>query len=160
MGNCMTSAPESPTTLTVANLADHVGREVGVSDWLNVDQPLIDDFARVTGDRQWIHVDAGRARQTPFGGTIAHGFLTLSLLPQLLADGFHVEGASAAMNYGLNRLRFPSVLPSGSRIRARTRLAGTDSPSAGGLLATYEVTVEREGGERPVLVAELLVLYR
>lgn len=150
----------SPPVLTMATLVDHVGHEVGLSDWLTVDQPLIDAFANVTGDRQWIHVDPERARQTPFGGTIAHGFLTLSLLPQLLADGFRVEGAAAAVNYGLNRLRFPGILPSGSRIRARTTLTGADSQRGGGLLASFEVTVERDDSDRPVLVAEMLVLYQ
>lgn len=156
----MTAAPLSPPALTMSTLADHVGQEIAVSDWLMVDQALIDAFATVTGDRQWIHVDPEQARHTPFGGTIAHGFLTLSLLPQLLADGFRVDGATAAVNYGLNRLRFPDILPSGCRIRARSVLAGAERQRGGGLLASFTVTVEREGGERPVLVGEMLVLYQ
>ena len=134
----------------------HVGQELGVSDWHEVTQEDINRFAEVTGDDQWIHVDVERARQTPFGGTIAHGYYTLSLAPMFSYSLFTFEGFAFAMNYGLNRVRFPAPLPVGSKVRMRARLAGVDDVP-GGAQVTTELTFEREGGDKPVCVAESLV---
>ncbi len=142
----------------VAELGGLVGQEVAVSDWLVIAQDRIDAFAGATDDHQWIHVDAGRARETPFGGTIAHGFLTLSLLTALMHDAVTVDGVRMTLNYGLNRVRFVSPVPSGSRIRARIVLGGIDDVGDG-VQATWRVTVERDGGEKPALVAEWIVRY-
>ena len=137
----------------LSDLQALVGQEVGVSDWMIVDQQRIDRFAEATGDRQWIHVDAVRAAAGPFGTTIAHGFLTLSLLPEMSASAFEVRDTRMGVNYGLNRVRFPAPVPSGSRIRARFRLLGYE-PLEGGAQLTTEVTMEREGAEKPVCIAE------
>lgn len=134
----------------------HVGQELGVSDWLGVTQEAIDEFADVTGDHQWIHVDPERAKETPFGGTIAHGYYTLSLAPRFTYDMYTFEGFAFALNYGLNRVRFPSPLPVGSKVRMRARLASVEE-IPGGAQITTELTFEREGGEKPVCVAETLV---
>ena len=148
--------------MTVVNLADLgglVGQEIGTSDWIPIAQERINAFADVTGDHQWIHVDAARASvETPFGATIAHGFLTLSLLSALMRDAVTVDGQGMTLNYGLNRVRFVSPVPSGSRIRARIALARVDGMDDS-VQATWSVTVEREGGDRPVLVAEWIVRY-
>lgn len=136
-----------------------VGSEVGVSDWFVVDQDRIDAFADATEDHQWIHVDPRRAAEGPFGTTIAHGFLTLSLLVALTGDvEIDVGEPKMAINYGLDRVRFTSPVPSGSRIRARVELS-TVGEVKGGLQVKRTVTVEREGEERPVLVAETLSRY-
>ena len=136
-----------------------VGQELGAGAWVIVSQEKIDAFAETTGDHQWIHVDAERAaRETPFGSTIAHGFLTLSLVSSLLRDVVFVSGVRMSINYGLNRVRFVSPVPSGSRIRALV-LLGAVTDVEGGVQATWNVTVEREGGEKPCLVAEWLVRY-
>jgi acyl dehydratase len=133
----------------------HVGQELGVSDWHLVTQELIDRFAEVTGDDQWIHIDVERAKQSPFGGTIAHGYYTLSLAPRFSYDMFTFEGFAFGVNYGLNRVRFPSPLPVGDRVRMRALLkAVEDIP--GGAQITTELTFEREGAEKPVCVAETL----
>jgi acyl dehydratase len=143
----------------LADLGGLVGREVVISDWLVVTQARIDAFADATDDHQWIHVDAGRARaETPFGTTIAHGFLTLSLLTSLLRDSVAVEGSRMTLNYGLNRVRFVSSVPSGSRVRARIVLGGTED-LGDSLQVTWSITVEREGGDRPAVVAEWIVRY-
>ncbi len=134
----------------------HVGQELGVSDWLPVTQEAINEFADVTGDHQWIHVDVERAKETPFGGTIAHGYSTLSLAPRFTYDMYTFEGFAFALNYGLNRVRFPSPLPVGSKVRMRAKLASVDE-IPGGAQITTELTFEREGGEKPVCVAETLV---
>jgi acyl dehydratase len=128
--------------LTIADLDTRVGQEVAVSPWVEVSQDRIDQFAKATGDFQWIHVDQERAKQSPFGGTIAHGFLTLSLLPM-------------GINYGLNRLRFTSPVPAGSKVRGRFTLTKVD-PIEGGVQTTWSVVVEREGSDKPALVAETL----
>jgi len=143
----------------IADLRSRVGQEVGSSDWLEIAQDRINAFAEATGDHQWIHVDAERAKtETPFGSTIAHGFLTLSLISSLMRDAVAIEGLRMAINYGLNRVRFISPVPSGSRIRAIVALATvTDVEQA--VQATWNVTVERDGAERPVMVAEWLVRY-
>ena len=130
-----------------------VGSEVGVSDWISVDQTRIDRFAEATGDHQWIHVDPARAAQGPFGTTIAHGFLTLALLPEMSASAFEVRDTRMGVNYGLGRVRFPAPVPSGSRLRGRFKLVGFE-PLEGGAQLTVEVTMEREGSEKPVCVAE------
>ena len=147
------------TSVDLARLGDLAGREVGVSDWLLVAQDRIDAFADATGDRQWIHVDAERARTgTPFGATIAHGFLTLSLVSALVRDTVTVDGVRMALNYGLNRVRFVSPVPSGSRIRARVALAKIDD-MADSIQAIWNVTIERDGGDKPAVVAEWIVRY-
>ncbi len=147
------------TVVDLAELGGLVGQEVATSDWLAVTQDRIDAFADATSDHQWIHVDAGRARaETPFGATIAHGFLTLSLLSALVRDAVTVNGPRMTLNYGLNRVRFVSPVPSGSRIRARLALA-TIADMEDSIQATWSVTVEREGGDRPVIVAEWIVRY-
>jgi acyl dehydratase len=144
---------------TLADLRARVGQEIGVSAWMVVAQDRIDAFADATGDHQWIHVDANRARtETPFGGTIAHGFLTLSLVSALVRDLVTVGGLRMAINYGLNRVRFVSPVPSGSRIRARVSLAAVQDVGDA-TQATWNVTIEREGADRPTMVAEWLVRY-
>lgn len=143
----------------VARLEGLVGTEVGVSDWLTVDQDRIDAFADATGDDQWIHVDAERAAAGPFGTTIAHGFLTLSLVVVLTRDlELDVGSPKMAINYGLDRVRFTSVVPSGSRVRARVELSSVDEVK-GSLQVKRTVTVEIEGEERPAMVAETLSRY-
>jgi len=133
----------------------HVGKELGVSEWLLVTQEKIDEFAAVTGDDQWIHVDVERAKQSPFGGTIAHGYFTLSLAPRFSYDMFSFEGFAFGINYGLNRLRFPAPLPVGRRVRMRARLLSVEEIPGGAQLST-ELTFELEDGEKPVCVAESL----
>jgi acyl dehydratase len=144
---------------SVGKLGEFVGREVGVSEWLEVSQERIRRFAEATEDRQWIHLDPERAaRESQFGGTIAHGFLTLSLLSELGRTALSVGGVRMGINYGLNRVRFVSPVPAGSRIRGRFRLAALEE-IRGGAEVTWKVTVEREGGEKPVCLAEWLVRY-
>jgi acyl dehydratase len=143
----------------LSQLGGLVGRDVATTDWLVITQDRIDAFADATSDRQWIHVDSGRARaETPFGATIAHGFLTLSLLSALLRDAVTVNGPRMTLNYGLNRVRFVSPVPSGSRIRARVALAAVDD-KGDSIQATWGVTIEREGGDKPAVVAEWIVRY-
>src|SRR5215510_1349270 len=140
-------------------LKEYVGREVAVSDWLPVSQERINAFAGATEDHQWIHTDPERAaRESPFKETIAHGFLTLSLLSELGKRAMSVNGVRMGINYGLNRVRFVSPVPSGSRIRGRFKLEAVEEIS-GGAQATWNVTVEREGGTKPCCVAEWLVRY-
>jgi len=139
----------------VEQLRSLVGQEVGRSDWLEVTQGMIDAFAEVTGDHQWIHVDRERARrESPFGTTIAHGFLTLSLITRLHAQAVCVEGErKMGINYGLNRVRFPNPVRSGSRVRARSAVRSVED-FPGGVQVTWLVTVDLEGEEKPALVAE------
>jgi acyl dehydratase len=134
------------------------GLELGPSEWEEMRQERIDAFADATGDHQWIHVDPERAASGPFGGTIAHGFLTLSLLPHWTFDLMDVEDASAAINYGLNKVRFPAPVPVGSRLRASYRIVDV-SEVAGGVQVTTAATVEREGSDKPVCVAETVSRY-
>ncbi len=144
---------------SVAELGRLVGRDVAESDWLEVSQERIEQFAEATGDHQWIHTDAERAaRESPFGGTVAHGFLTLSLMSELARTALSAGGVRLAVNYGLNRVRFVAPVMSGSRIRGRFRLAALDEVK-GGVQAAWRVTVEREGDERICCVAEWLVRY-
>lgn len=140
----------------IDELQAKVGEELGVSRWHEVTQQSIDAFAEVTGDHQWIHVDPERAAQTPFGGTIAHGFYTLSLGPGFNDEIVAFEGFSFAMNYGLDKVRFPAPVPVGSRVRMRATITNV-ADVAGGVQFTITQTFEREGGEKPVCVAELLV---
>jgi acyl dehydratase len=139
----------------LADMQSLVGQEVGVSDWITVDQNRIDLFAQATGDHQWIHLDAERAAKGPYGTTIAHGFLTLSLLPEMSASAFEVHDTRMGVNYGLGRVRFPAPVPSGSRLRGHFKLTKFDLIEGGAQL-TVEVTMEREGGDKPVCVAESL----
>jgi acyl dehydratase len=136
------------------DLRRQIGREVAVSDWLPVTQERIDVFAEATDDRQWIHVDPARAKaESPFGGTVAHGFLTLSLLPRLAADTLSLPETKLVVNYGLNRVRFPAPVRAGQRIRAHfSPTALEDVPS--GVQLTWTVTIEVEGGDKPACVAE------
>ena len=144
----------------IEELRGMIGEEVGASDWLEVTQSRINDFADATEDHQWIHIDTERAKtDSPFGSTIAHGFLTLSLLPYLAAQAFTVRGNfKMGINYGLNKLRFISPVKSGSRVRARFTLQAVEDV-AGGAQITWAVTVESEGGAKPALAAEWLVRY-
>jgi acyl dehydratase len=132
------------------------GEILGTSDWHEVTQEAINDFADVTGDHQWIHVDPDRAKDTPFGGTIAHGYFTLSLAPKLTSEIFAMDGFAFAVNYGLNKVRFPAPVPVGSKVRAQARVAKLEDVP-GGAQMTLELTFEREGGDKPVCVAETLV---
>jgi acyl dehydratase len=132
------------------------GDELGVSGWHPVSQKDIDAFADVTGDHQWIHVDPERAKDTPFGGTIAHGYYTLSLAPKLTDEILTMEGFAFAVNYGLNKVRFPAPVPVDSKVRMRAKLAELEE-IAGGAQMIMELTFEREGGEKPVCVAQTVV---
>ena len=142
----------------IEELKGQVGQELGTSSWHEVTQADIDAFADVTGDHQWIHVDRERAAQTQFGGTIAHGLYTLSLGPRFIQEIYAVDGVEFILNYGFGRVRFPSPLPVGSRVRMRATLAGLEDVS-GGVQATVTQTFEREGGAKPVCVAESLVRF-
>jgi len=140
--------------LRIRELESRVGQEVAVSPWLEIPQERIDTFARAIEDFQWIHVDRERAKSSPYGGTIAHGFLTLSLLSHLSEMTFSFDDRRMGVNYGLNRVRFTAPVPSGSRVRARFTLAKYERIEGGGVQVTWNTVVEREGGEKPVLVAE------
>jgi acyl dehydratase len=134
-------------------LALRVGDEIGTSDWITVDQARIDDFARATGDHQWIHVDPVRAAEGPFRTTIAHGFLTLSLLPEMSASAFDIQGVQMGVNYGLNKVRFTAPVPAGSRVRGVFRLVGFERLPRGAQVIV-EATMMREGSDKPVCIAE------
>ena len=133
-----------------------VGQEVAVTDWITITQEQVNLFAQATGDHQWIHVDPERAKAGPFGAPIAHGFLTLSLIPRFFDEGLFIEGVRMGVNYGLNRVRFMAPLPVGSRLGARVVLQATEPLAPDGLQMTWLVTVEREGSDKPVCVAESL----
>ncbi len=139
---------------TLGALKDCVGEEVAVSDWEQITQERIDRFAEATGDHQWIHVDPERAAKGPFGTTIAHGFLTLSMLPLLSERTIVIRNVRMGVNYGLNRVRFTSPVPVGSEVRARFRLVSIEDLPDNGAQLVWEVTFERKGGDRPVCVAE------
>jgi acyl dehydratase len=134
-------------------LKDAEGETLGTSDWHEVTQEDIDAFADLTGDHQWIHVDPERAKDTPFGGTIAHGYYTLSLAPRFSEQIIRLDGFSFGVNYGLNKVRFPAPLPVGDRVRMTSRMERVE-PIPGGAQIVLELTFEREGGEKPVCVAE------
>jgi acyl dehydratase len=143
----------------VRSLGSRIGQEVAVSGWLEVTQARIDQFAEATGDRQWIHTDPERAAaESPYKTAIAHGFLTLSLVSALVRDAVRFKGVRLAINYGLNRVRFVAPVPSGSRVRARFTPAAVDDV-ADGAQVTWQVTIEREHGDKPCCVAEWMVRY-
>jgi acyl dehydratase len=143
---------------SIEELRSLVGEEVAVSDWITVDQERIDRFAEATSDHQWIHVDPERARAGPFGTTVAHGYLTLSLLPLLTQQTISIRGTKLSVNYGLDRVRFPAPVPVGSRLRGRFKLKKLEMLEPlrrmPGAQVVWEVTIEREGGGKPVCVAE------
>jgi len=143
--------------VNLAAMKAEIGNEVAVSDWVEITQARIDLFADATGDHQWIHTDAERAaRESPYGATVAHGFLTLALLPALLVNALHMVDMKMGLNYGLNKVRFPAPVPVGSRLRARLTIVAIDD-IADGAQILWGVVVEREGGDKPVCVAEFVM---
>jgi acyl dehydratase len=147
------------TTTTMAEVSGLVGRELGTSEWFEVTQDRVDTFADATGDHQWIHVDVERAKaESPFGGPIAHGYLTLSLLVPLFAEVLVVTDTAMGVNYGLNKVRFPSPVPVGSRVRLTATLKDVEQVT-GGLQLTFSAVIEREGSEKPACIAEPVYRY-
>jgi acyl dehydratase len=144
------------TLQSLAELPALVGQEVAVSDWLTVTQEQVNLFADATGDHQWIHVDVDKAKAGPFGAPIAHGFLTLSLLPQFFQTALEIRDARMGVNYGLNKVRFTSPVPVGSRLRAHMKLLACQTIENNGMQMTWQVTVEREGSDKPACIAESL----
>ncbi|MGE0331194.1 MAG: MaoC family dehydratase [Ramlibacter sp.] len=144
------------TFQTLAELPPLVGQELAVSDWITITQEQVNLFAQATGDHQWIHVDVEKARAGPFGAPIAHGFLTLSLIPKFFESSFEIVQTRMGVNYGLNKVRFTSPVPVGSRLRARMKLLACDLIDNGGMQMTWGVTIEREGVDKPVCIAESL----
>ena len=142
--------------LQATELKGLIGQEVGTSSWLTIEQDRIDRFAEATGDHQWIHVDPERAKDGPFGSTIAHGFLTLSLIPALSWEVYTIEGARLSVNYGLNKLRFITPVKVGSRVRAHLAVANVEDVPGDALQVAMNVTIELEGAEKPAAVAETL----
>lgn len=140
----------------LADLKSMIGQELAVSNWFAVTQQRIDQFAQATGDHQWIHVDPDRAATGPFGKTIAHGFLTLSMLPLFIQDALRFDDVRMSVNYGLNRVRFTSPVPVDSELRARFRLLSVEDVAGSGMQVTVEVTIERQGSDKPVCVAEAI----
>ena len=144
------------TQVKLRELESKVGQECGVSPWVEITQARIDEFARATEDFQWIHVDPKRAQDSPCGGTIAHGFLTLSMLAKLSESTFEFSDRKMGVNYGLNKVRFTAPVPAGARIRGRFTLARYETIEGNGVQTTWSVTFEREGGDKPVCVAEAI----
>lgn len=144
---------------SVADLGAAVGETIGQSDWVTISQDEVNLFADATGDHQWIHVDTERAKDGPFGTTIAHGYMTLSLLPRLMHQMYTVNGIKLAINYGLNKVRFPSPVPVGSRVRATTSLVSVDDVGNGAVQGIMTTTVEIDGSAKPACVAESIVRY-
>jgi acyl dehydratase len=144
------------TLQSLAELPALVGQEVVVSDWLTVTQEQVDLFAKATGDHQWIHVDVERAKAGPFGAPIAHGFLTLSLIPTFFETSIEIRNSRMGVNYGLNKVRFTAPVPVGSRLRGRMKLLACEAIDNDGVQMTWLVTVEREGSDKPVCIAESL----
>jgi acyl dehydratase len=143
-------------TVTFEELPALAGQEIGVSDWVEIDQDRIDKFADATGDHQWIHLDVERAKkEMPGGKTIAHGYLTLSLIPWLAGNLLRIEGVTRGINYGSNKVRFTNMVPVGSRVRARSKLLSVEA-RGGGMQLTSEVTIEIEGAARPACIAETI----
>lgn len=138
----------------ISDLQPLVGESIGISDWLMVSQERVNQFADATGDHQWIHVDVERARTGPFGGPIAHGFLTLSLLPAFFTTAFEIRNSTTGVNYGLDRVRFMTPVPVGKRLRAHFKLMAYDALEGGGAQLKIEMTVECEGSAKPACVAE------
>ena len=147
------------TGLTIASLVEQTDLDLGTSHWMHIDQPRIDTFAEITEDPQWIHVDPQRSAEGPYGTTIAHGYLTMSLIAPVLNELFVVDDAVASINYGANKVRFPATVPVGSRLRGRLTLVGAE-PVPGGVQASLRVAMEIEGGDKPACVAELLIRLR
>ena len=143
-------------TFRIEELAALAGQEVAVSDWITITQEQVNLFAQATGDHQWIHVDVARAKAGPFGGPIAHGFLTLSLLPRFFESTFEIANSRMGVNYGLNKVRFTSPVPVGSRLRARMKLLSLTPIDNNGSQMAWEVTVEIEGQDKPACIAESL----
>ncbi len=139
---------------TLADLTATVGQEVAVSDWITITQEQVNLFAQATGDHQWIHVDVERAKAGPFGAPIAHGFLTLSLLPRFFAEAMVIEEAAMGVNYGLNKVRYMAPVPVGSRLRARLTLVFSDPIDNNGVQLVWDMVVEKEGSAKPVCVAQ------
>jgi acyl dehydratase len=146
------------TTLTNAELLAAAERDLGTSEWVRIEQPRIDGFAEHTDDHQWIHVDPERAAQGPFGTTIAHGFLTLSLVPHLLAQIFRVSDEARGVNYGLDTVRFTSPVPVGAEVRLAATIRESEKRKDGGVMCRVAISVEIRGSQRPALVGELLLL--
>jgi len=144
------------TAIRLRDLESQVGKEVGISPWVEITQARIDEFAKATEDFQWIHVDPKRAKDSPFGGTIAHGFLTLSMLPKLSESTFEFADRKMGVNYGLNKVRFTSPVPAGAKIRARFVLAKFEKIEGNGVQTTWSAVIEREGGDKLVCVAETI----
>lgn len=144
---------------SVAELTAVEGETIGTSDWVTITQHDVNLFADATGDHQWIHVDPERAADGPFGGTIAHGFMTLSLLPRLFHEMYEVKGIKLAINYGLNKVRFPAPVPVGAKVRARSSFVAVEDLGNGAVQATLSTTVEIEGAGKPACVAESIVRY-
>lgn len=141
------------------DLLNLTGQTLGTSDWYEITQDQVNLFADATGDHQWIHTDPARAAQGPFGGTIAHGYLTLSLVPQILTETLIVDNVKAIVNYGLNKVRFPSPVPVGSKLRATVAVQSAQQKTSG-IEVVFALTYEVEGAERPACIAEVVVLYR
>ncbi|GAA4390075.1 MaoC family dehydratase [Tsukamurella soli] len=141
------------------DLLSHVGESIGTTDWIEITQARVDEFADATGDHQWIHVDPDRAAAGPFGRTVVHGFLTLALSPVALYELLVIDHLEASVNYGLNKVRFPAALPVGTRVRLHIEITAVAQKPAG-VEVTFQVTTEADEGDRPVCVAEQVVLYR
>jgi acyl dehydratase len=147
------------TFQTLNELPPLIGQEVAVSDWITITQEQVNLFAQATGDHQWIHVDVERAKAGPFGAPIAHGFLTLSLLPRFFESAVHIVQTRMGVNYGLNKVRFIAPVPVGSRLRARLKLLACDPIDNQGMQMTWEVATEREGAAKPVCIAESIARH-
>ena len=144
---------------TLSDVAAHVGQDVAISEWLTISQEQINLFAQATLDHQWIHTDPERAKQGPFGTTIAHGFLTLSLIPKLSQSAIKIEDVRMGVNYGLNKVRFTSPVPVGSKVRGHMKLLDAVAIDGNGMQFTWEMKIEREGSEKPSCIAESLARY-
>lgn len=151
----MSDAPAPTHVKSPAALRDLVGQEIAVGEWFEISQARIAQFAEATDDRQWIHLDPDRAaKESPYGGTIAHGLLTLSLIVELIERAVKIDGVAMTVNYGFNRVRFPSAVPSGARVRVRVAVNEVEQAKDGATQVTWGVTMERDGSEKPALVAE------
>ncbi len=147
----------NPFFKTLAELTAMVGQEVAVSDWITITQEQVNLFAQATGDHQWIHVDVARAKAGPYGAPIAHGFLTLSLLPRFFAEAMLIEESAMGVNYGLNKVRFMAPVPVGSRLRARFSLVSSEPIDKNGVQLVWDMVVEKDGATKPVCVAQSVV---
>lgn len=147
------------TFQTLKELSALAGQEVAVSDWITITQEQVNQFAQATGDHQWIHVDVERAKSGPFGGPIAHGFLTLSLIPRFFESSLKITETRMGVNYGLNKVRFTAPVPVGSRLRARMKLLKSEPIDNGGAQMSWQVSIEREGSDKPVCIAESLARH-